>query len=224
MGYNIDGCSSWILGRSSCEMSHVGFYFLASFFLCIAFSLQWGGVLIFDLMLEQFTWFDFFACVLPLLLGWYLWLFLMYRVSGGKSFPGLSTAGSAVLGLGQDLSGGPGAGFGSTGNGPDLMGKSKMPEGVSRVVASDVVFAGDVSVDDLSSSVLMGDVIAELKEVFAILAREDGSKVDFFRLVGAVKESYPGLGSHPGLAMLNAFVSGNVPFLLTLAELESLWD
>lgn len=181
-------------------------------------------------MLEQFTWFDFFACALPLLVGWYLWLFLMYKRVGAGSFDRLGRSAmaagdSAVLCLGQDLDGGAGLNLGASGNGPDLMGKSIMPEGVSTHANSDVVFAGELEVEsEVSSSVLMGDVIAELKEVFAILAKEDGSKNDFFRLMEAVKESYPGLGSHPGLAVLNAFVSEHAPFLLTLAELESLWD
>lgn len=195
-------------------------------------SLQWGGDVIFDLMLEQFTWFDFFACALPLMLGWYLWLFLMYKGAAGRaSFSRLGGSGAgagsaAVLGLGQDLDGGPGAALGSA-NVPDLMGGSKMPEGVSRVAASDVVFSAELegaAGDGFSSSMLMGDVIAELKDVFAILAKEDGAKADFFRLIAAVKESYPGLGSHPGIAVLNAFVSEHAPFLLTLSELDSLWD
>lgn len=202
----------------------MGFYLLAAAVLCTVFRCNGVADIIFDLMLEQFTWFEFFACAVPLMVAWYVWLFLMYREKGSRSFGGVNAAGAS--GISRDLDAGLGAGF--LGD-ADLMGRSKGLEGQSNVMASDVVFAGDVdanigAVDDMSGSDLIADVIAELKEVFAILAREDGSKADFFRLMVAVKESYPGLGSHPGLASLNAFVSEHAPFLLTVAELEALWD
>jgi len=183
-------------------------------------------------MLQQFTWTDFLLAALPLLTAWYAWLFLVYgkgrNGSGGLSsrqvsFSGLT--GGAAAG-GYPVSGsGVLPGFGDKGY-DDLMGKPRMPEGISRVVASDLVFA-DVAADGVvqeAEAGLVMDVLAEMKDLFGILAKEDGTKQDFFKLIEALKEAYPGIGSHPGIAVINAYVVDHAPFLISVQELESLWD
>lgn len=172
-------------------------------------------------MLAQFTWMDFFIAALPLLAVWYVWLFLVYsRGHRQGGFSDLTTAGSERANLSY-----AGAGDGPvySGLGDDLMGKSRMPEGMSRVVSSDVVFA-DQELSDEQEPGLVMDVIAEIKDLFGILAREDGTKQDFFRLIAAVKEAYPGMGTHPGIAVINAYLIEHAPFLISLQELDSLWD
>jgi hypothetical protein len=177
-------------------------------------------------MLAQFTWTDFFMTALPLLAVWYAWLFLVYsRGNRRDSFSVLAGAGSGddagSLSYAQVGSGSVGPGLAQ---GDDLMGKSKMPDGMSRVVSSDLMFAEDEGVAEQDQPGLVLDVIAEMKELFGILAREDGTKQDFFRLIAAVKEAYPGIGTHPGIAVINAYVVEHAPFLISLQELDSLWD
>lgn len=185
-------------------------------------------------MLQQFTWTDFLLAAMPLLTAWYAWLFLVYgkgrNGSGGissrqVSFSGL-TGGAAASGYPVPGSGVL-PGFGDSGY-DDLMGKPRMPEGISRVAVSDVVFAG-VEVDQCDDGAeaevgLVMDVLAEMKDLFGILAKEGGTKQDFFKLIEALKEAYPGIGSHPGIAVINAYVVDHAPFLISVQELESLWD
>ena len=183
-------------------------------------------------MLQQFTWTDFLLAALPLLAAWYAWLFLVYGKgkNGGGGLGSRQVSFSGLAGAGVSGSAGfPGPvvppGFGDV---DDLMGKPRLPEGMSRVAVSDVVFA-DVRVDPGDDGAeaepgLVMDVLGELKDLFGILAKEDGTKQDFFKLIGAVKEAYPGMGSHPGIAVLNAFVVEHAPFLISVQELESLWD
>lgn len=181
-------------------------------------------MLILVLMLQQFTWTDFWLVAVPLLAAWYGWLFFVLDrssdISRQVSFGGVPGAG--VSGFGNAV--------GSVGSGAEglssveVMGKARMPEGVGRVVASDVVFADREGDDGEAEPGLVLDMLGELKELFVVLAREDGSKQDFFRLIGEVKEAFPGIGSHPGIAVVNAYVVEHAPFLISLQELESLWD
>ena len=161
---------------------------------------------------------------LPLLAVWYAWLFLVYsrgRRRGG--FSGLAGAGVSAGSLSY-AGVGPRSVDSGLVSGDDLMGKSRMPNGMSRVFSSDLVFAEDDDAVEQSQPGLVMDVIAEIKDLFGILAREDGSKQDFFRLIAAIKEAYPGIGTHPGIAVINAYVVERAPFLISLQELDSLWD
>jgi len=205
----------------------MGSYVLGSAVLCSRFPLQLGGGVILKSMLEQFSWPDFFLVFGPLTAAWYVWLLMVY--SGDKR--GRSERTLKEL-LGAGVSGGVGAdeglGFGGDASAPgldsgeSLMGKSKMPEGMERMSSADLEFAD--AGDSVEENGLIADVLAELKELFAELAREDGSKLNFFRLLAGLKENYPGIGSHPGIAVVNAYVVDHAPFLISLSELDSLWD
>lgn len=110
------------------------------------------------------------------------------------------------------------------------MGKSKMPEGL-EVVSMDAL---SFSVGDESSSIdenhksdqlgLVPDVIQEIKEIFGIIEKEDGTKQDFFSLAAMISEKYGRIGSNPNIGRVNEFIRDNAPFALTLEELEYLWD
>lgn len=112
----------------------------------------------------------------------------------------------------------------------ELMAKVKLPEGMELLAAENLRFAG--TLDGIEGAAanqsdqlgLIPDVLEEIKEVFGILAKEDGTKQDFLRLMKLVREKYPRISSHPGLAGLNAFIRDHASFHLSNEELEGLWD
>lgn len=114
----------------------------------------------------------------------------------------------------------------------DLMGKVKLPEGMEVIASEELRFAGAVveGADGgvgLSQSDQLGlipDVLEEIKEVFGILVKEDGTKQDFLQLMKHVREKYPRIRSHPGLLGLNAYIRDHASFHLSGSELENLWD
>jgi hypothetical protein len=193
-------------------------------------------------MLKQFTWQDFLLTAMVLSLIWYVVVGLFFyreEVSGlfggGDGLGSLSDVerpvpgrwGGSEEGLGH---GGDNLGAGAATAPPDLgaglMGRPKLPEGMSAVGASQVSFvgAGDAAADKVMQVGLVADVVQEIKEVFALLAKEDGSKSDFFLLAEGIRDSYPGIGSFPSLSKINAFIREHAPFYISEEELENLWD
>lgn len=112
----------------------------------------------------------------------------------------------------------------------ELMGKSKMPEGLAVVSMGTLSFsAGDHSAfgreDSKSDQLgLVPDVLQELKEIFGILAKEDGTKQDFFSLAAMISEKYGRIGSNPNIGKINEFIRDHAPFTVSMEELENLWD
>lgn len=105
----------------------------------------------------------------------------------------------------------------------ELMGRSKMPEGMEVVETAGISFASN-STDKVQQIGLVADVLQELKEVFAVIARQDGNKSDFFGLMEMVRQAFPAIGSHPNIGQINAFITAHAPFHLSPEELENLWD
>jgi len=106
---------------------------------------------------------------------------------------------------------------------PDLMGETKLPDGISRVSVEEFSFSGGGAEKEEQVG-LVPDILQELKQVFAILAREDGNKNDFTRLVKAVREKFPKIASSPNIGRINGFITDHAPFHLSAEELENLWD
>jgi len=179
-------------------------------------------------MLQQFTWQHFLVATLVLTIIWYAVVILMfYRrdfftvFSGKKNSPVNRFKKSEPLphrwekGV-DDISG-------KEVNEPVLMGKSKLPDGVSRVSVEEISFSGPG--DDREQQVgLVPDVIQEIKEVLSLLAAQDGNKKDFFGLMEKVRDNYPKIASNPNIGSLNKFIVEHAPFHLSAEELENLWD
>lgn len=105
----------------------------------------------------------------------------------------------------------------------DLMGKAKLPDGMSSVSMGSFGFSQ--TEDDRESQVgLVPDVLQELKEIFAIIEKEDGNKTDFLNLMEMVKNKFPKISSNPNIPRINQFISEHSPFYLTPEEMENLWD
>ncbi|WP_316800224.1 hypothetical protein [Pedobacter frigidisoli] len=112
----------------------------------------------------------------------------------------------------------------------EIMGKSKMPEGLEVVSMGALSFSasehsGSSDEDQKSDQLgLVPDVIQELKELFGILEKEDGTKQDFFSLAAMISEKYGRIGSNPNIGRINEFIRDHAPFEVTIEELEYLWD
>lgn len=184
---------------------------------------QWGAPEKAKLMLQHFTWTQFLLTSTALSFLWYSAVLLIaYRtelfalIKGNE--PIVKKTALALEGQMVDADGDE--------NQP--MGKSRMPEGLEVVSMGALAFSagqdmgsGDGRSDQLG---LIPDVLRELKEIFGILAKEDGDKQDFFSLAAMVSEKYGRIGSSPNIGKINEYIRDHAPFAITLEELENLWD
>ena len=109
----------------------------------------------------------------------------------------------------------------------ELLGKSKLPEGVSRVSMALFGFVPDESEEDDGRALqqsLVPDVIEELKSIFHILEREQGTKADFFSLFGLVKAKYAGIRGTASEQALNDYIRDYALFAISDEELTQLWN
>jgi hypothetical protein len=180
-----------------------------------------------NIMLQQFTWQQFLVATLVLTIIWYVAITLIFyrKEVFGLFDPRITTRSTERLphrwekGIDQ---------LAESVNEEelDLMGKSKLPDGMSRVSSDAFGFSGGNQDEDqkMEQIGLVPDVLEELKGVFLNLAANDGDKLDFMEMMDAVREKFPKIASSPNIGRINAFVSQNAPFYLSKDELENLWD
>lgn len=170
-------------------------------------------------MLQQFTWQQFLVATLILTLIWYFSVMLLFYRKELKAFLNgkkLKDENDAPLPHRwakkvDELQPEPEE---------NLMGKSKLPEGVSIIEMEDIQFADD---NNVQLPGLVSDVIQEIKTIFNILVNEDGTKQDFFKLIEAVKETYSGIITNQHIPRINEFIIANASFHITREELDNLW-
>lgn len=107
-----------------------------------------------------------------------------------------------------------------------LLGKSKMPEGVSRLSMDMFGFAPDLSDDESRERQqgLVPDVMEELKSIFHILEKEQETKDDFISLFALVKAKYGTIRGTPSERALNNYIRENALFPISDEELINLWN
>ncbi|WPU97832.1 hypothetical protein SNE26_17540 [Mucilaginibacter sp. cycad4] len=193
-------------------------------------------------MLHQFTWQQFLVAAVVFSCIWYLVVgfsyrkqfdeFLKRRRRDGKQPEPLQHAWNEDY---EEF---------SEDEASDLMGKTVLPKGVSQLGMNMFGFAPDVSEkdkghnwdeqEDLNNEIkdddhrqvqqsLIPDVIEELKSIFHILEKEQGSKPDFISLFGLVKAKYPAIKGTANQQALNDYIRDNVLFPISDKELDSLW-
>lgn len=176
-------------------------------------------------MLHGFSTSRFLVVLLVLALAWYAGVMLFFYLrKKGRRFVALgSGTGLVVTGPVGGQSGIAGTAALPAGVEDDLMGKARLPEGMSSVGMEEVGFVDldERAVEDQQG--LIPDLLEEIKSVFALLAKEDGTKKDFLRLMKTVKENYPAMASHPRIRQINAFITGHAGFHISTEELQSLW-
>lgn len=172
-------------------------------------------------MLQQFSWTQFLLTSSVLSIVWYcgvlltayrteFFSFLQGRPSGTKEQPLTSHPDMELDSEAEH----------------DLMGPSKLPDGMEKVSMSAIAFGADHSTDRLHDDQLglIPDVIWELRQIFELLAKQDGNKSDFFRMVEILGDKYGRIGSNPNISQVNLFIREHAPFSLNAAELENLWN
>jgi hypothetical protein len=175
-------------------------------------------------MLQQFTWQQFLVATLVLTLIWYVGVILLfYR----KELFGL-LGGKKIIGLDDRLPHRWEKGVDdldvTNEEEPELMGASKLPDGMSLTTSDAFGFSGGVSDDSKMEQVgLVPDVLQELKGVFAKLSQNDGNKRDFMDMMGNVREKFPKIALSPNIGRINEFISEHAPFHLSAEELEDIW-
>jgi len=176
-------------------------------------------------MLQQFSWTTFLIFFAVLSALWYLALLPTVFRKDAIAFLSGVASGPSIISVD--------AGSAEKQADPaeqEIMGKSKMPKGLEVVSMGALSFSvGDPYArndDNLKSDQLgmVPDVIQELKEIFGILEKEDGTKQDFFSLAAMISEKYGRIGSNPNIGKVNEFIRDHAPFAVTLEELEYLWD
>jgi len=110
-----------------------------------------------------------------------------------------------------------------------LMGKTALPEGMSRVSMSDFSFAPVAKAPVIVSETewklgLTPDVLEELKSIFHILETEGGGKADFISLFGLVSSKYPQIKGTANERAINEYIRENVLFPISDEELSALWS
>ncbi|RAJ28083.1 hypothetical protein [Pedobacter cryoconitis] len=171
-------------------------------------------------MLQQFSWQHFLVAISLLTLIWYVAVILIFYRKELKSFlkgkPSEEPTDKPLPHYWDDK-----VDEFPVETDDDLMGKSKMPEGVSVIDMEELQFSEPE--DKTEKLGLVSDVIEEIKLIFKILGQEDGNKQDFLKLIGEVKNRYPKIASSPSLPQINEFILSNASFHLSPEELEDLW-
>ncbi|MFN0290141.1 hypothetical protein [Pedobacter helvus] len=104
-----------------------------------------------------------------------------------------------------------------------LMGKRRLEEGESVVSAEDFSFVKTAGFDKSAILGDLSDVQQEIKEICLVLEKQDGGKDDFLAMFAIVRDKYPVIAESASIGILNGFIRENVPFHLSVEELENLW-
>jgi len=174
-------------------------------------------------MLHGFSTSGFLTVLVLLGLLWYGGVLFFFYLKRKRGPFGVGNAGKWAdrrADRGQQNTGSADAGEPLTG---DLMGKAKLPQGMSSVGMEEIGFVGVEERDVEDQQGLVPDLLEEIKNVFLLLAKEDGHKRNFLELMKAVKEIYPGMASHPRIGRINGFIAEHAAFHLSAEELENLW-
>jgi len=177
-----------------------------------------------NFMLQQFTWQQFLVATLVLTLIWYVGVILLFYRKEFLGFFGSKTKVGAGESLAHRWEKGVDKLDTQIEEEPDLMGASKLPEGMSVTTSDAFGFSGGVPEDSKMEQVgLVPDVIQELKAVFAKLSESDGNKRDFMEMMEELREKFPKLASSPSIGRINGFIADHAPFHLSAEELEDIW-
>lgn len=175
-----------------------------------------------NIMLQAFTWQQFLVAALILSLIWYIGVVLLYYrrdISGyfsreNKQEPPERLQREWEEELEEDP------------EEENLMGSSKEPEGVSSAEMDTLRFAPKDDDPDADRDMQLGvvpDVLEELKSIFHILEKEQGTKEDFISLFALVSSKYPKIKGTPNQRAINEYIREKVLFPISDEELDQLW-
>jgi hypothetical protein len=179
-------------------------------------------------MLQHFTWQQFLTAALIFTLIWYLVIFLaVYRREVFDFLRGKQKPKTSPEPLGHEWD----TEFEETPLAEEsLMGRSALPEGVSRVSMDQFSFAPQVEKEQtypFPDEELLGvipDVLEEIKTAIHTIVTIEGSKADFIDLFKVIAAKYPKLKESRHLAAIDEWISENVPFTFSERELQQRWQ
>uniref|UniRef100_F4C123 Uncharacterized protein n=1 Tax=Sphingobacterium sp. (strain 21) TaxID=743722 RepID=F4C123_SPHS2 len=105
----------------------------------------------------------------------------------------------------------------------DLMGKAKLPEGMSTMGMEEFSFRKR---DEEHKEKMLGsipDLLEEMKQLFQILKDEEGTKEDFLVLMDGFRPRLKAIRTDSNWQSLNEFITLHAPFPLSERDLENLW-
>ena len=173
-------------------------------------------------MLHQFTWQHFLIAALIFSLIWYLAVFIYCHRRNSGSFLKRRQPQKLTREWETDFDD-------DSETDDDLIGRPVLPEGVSEVSMHMLGFAPKVDENRASEDEryiqlgVLPDVLEELKRIFNILERENGTKEHFISLFALIKSKHPGLANTANSKSLNQYLSENLPFELSDEDLNKLW-
>ncbi|GAA4131934.1 hypothetical protein GCM10022216_02500 [Sphingobacterium kyonggiense] len=170
-------------------------------------------------MLQQFTWQQFLLVALLLAVAWYAVVILLYYRNGVKKLFSRQRQPEPLRREWDEEIGQPGE--------ETLMGSTRQPEGVSSVAMDELRFSAKEEDPDAGRDIRLGevpDVLEELKTIFRILEKEDGTKEDFISLFALVSARYPQIKGTPSQQALNGYIREHVLFPVSDEELDRLWE
>lgn len=198
-------------------------------------------------MLHQFTWQQFLAAAMILSLIWYgAVILLFYREQIQELLNGKNKTKQQTEPLAhawdEDFEEEP------ADDQDGLIGKSTLPNGMSKVSMNMFGFAPDISENEVKADEnknweteedfeneqtddngrerqqsIIPDVLEELKSIFHILETGQGTKEDFISLFALVSSKYPNIKGTSNRQALNDYICHNVLFPISNEELDSLW-
>ena len=174
------------------------------------------------IMLHQFTWQHFLIAALIFSLIWYLAVFIYCHRRNSGSFLKRRQPQKLTREWETDFDD-------DSETDDDLIGRPVLPEGVSEVSMHMLGFAPKVDENRASEDEryiqlgVLPDVLEELKRIFNILERENGTKEHFISLFALIKSKHPGLANTANSKSLNQYLSENLPFELSDEDLNKLW-
>lgn len=174
-------------------------------------------------MLQQFTWQQFLVASMVLSLIWYVFVILIFYRTEFLGLFGRKEINQSAERLPHHWEKDVEALQDENQQTNELMGKARLPDGMATVSMGGFGFAQTEQERETQIG-LVPDVLQEIKEIFAIIEKEDGSKKDFLNLMEMVREKFPRIGSNPNIARINQFIGEHAPFHLSADELENLWD
>jgi len=195
-------------------------------------------------MLTHFTWQQFLIAALVLSIIWYTVIILLfYRQKIQDYLSGKNKGNNSPEPLGhawdEDFEDVP------LDDKNDVMGKSVLPEGMSRLSMAQFGFAPTISekvaeqeageswdtaneqedADEVRKrqQSIVPDVLEELKSIFHILETQEGTKQDFISLFGLVSTKYRSIKGTANQQALSDYIRENVRFPISDEELDDLW-
>lgn len=193
-------------------------------------------------MLKHFTWQQFLVAALVFSIIWYVVVIMVfYRRKIQDYLNGKEPSSSPPEPLGhvwdEEFEDEP------LTNDDDLMGKSTLPEGMTKLSMAQFGFAPHISEGTVEhrdwkedfeqentdrrrerQQSVVPDVLEELKSIFHILETEQGTKADFISLFGLVSVKYPNIKGTSNQQALNEHIRENVLFPISDEELDHLWN